>query len=184
MKKTLLRLLPVLLLLFALTAGCAVTARAAEEVRPDEEQNRVAYHNGGFTLEIEPRYNELVTVQTPENDERGILITVSETASLETGRFEGAGWLFSIGTVSEERLHEMLCADMSGAQVFAKDADGRYFMYYHPTDVRYVRATPEDMAADQDQWSELNEWARTEVCADILRYSEGLTPVNLDSDSN
>ena len=161
MKKTLLRLLPVLLLLLVLTAGSAVSAQAADEVRLDvpQEQNRAAYRNGGLTLEIEPRYNELVTVETPENDERGILFTVSETASLETGRFEGAGWLFSIGTVSEERLHEMLCADMSGAQVFARDADGRYFMYYHPTDVRYDRPTVEQMKADQDQWTMLCQWA-------------------------
>lgn len=161
MKRTLLRLLPVLLLLLVLTAGSAVTAQAADEVRLDEpqEQNRAAYRNGGLTLEIEPKYNELVTVEIPENDERGILFTVSETASLETGRFEGAGWLFSIGTVSEERLHEMLCVDMSGAQVFARDADGRYFMYYHPTDVRYDRPTVEQMKADQDQWTMLCQWA-------------------------
>ena len=176
MKRSLLRLLPVLLLLLVLTAGSAVTAQATEEVRPDEEQNRVAYHNGGFTLEIEPRYNELVTVETPENDERGILFTVSETASLETGRFEGAGWLFSIGTVSEERLHEMLCADMSGAQVFAKDADGRYFMYYHPTDVRYDRPTVEQMKADQDQWTMLCQWAGS--VSNDFAYCNGLEDVS------
>ena len=46
MKKSLLRLLPVLLLLLVLTAGSAVTAQATEEVRPDEEQNRVTYRAG------------------------------------------------------------------------------------------------------------------------------------------
>lgn len=122
-------------------------------------QNWGEYHNGGLTLEIQPKYNDLVTVETPADDAQGILFTVSETASLEAGQHEGAGWLFSIGTVSEERLHEMLCSDMSGAEAFAKGADGRYFIKYHPTDVRYERATVEQMKADQAQWTMLNQWA-------------------------
>ncbi|MBQ6927639.1 MAG: hypothetical protein IJQ36_04945 [Oscillospiraceae bacterium] len=122
-------------------------------------QNWGEYRNAGLTLEIQPKYNELVTVETPADDANDILFTVAETASLEAGKHEGAGWLFSIGTVSEERLHEMLCSDMSGAEAFAKDAEGRYFIKYHPTDVRYERATVEEMRADQAQWTMLNEWA-------------------------
>lgn len=119
------------------------------------------YENGGLKLEIKPKYNELVTVETPENDENGMLFVVSETASMEAGEHEGAGWLFSIGKVDEARLHEMLCNDMSGANVFAKGEDGTYYMYYHPTDVRYERKTPEEMKRDQEQWTMLCQWAES-----------------------
>ena len=118
------------------------------------------YENGGLTMEITPKYNNLVTVELPEgNDEYGGLFDVYETASMEAGGYEGAGWLFSIGKVSADRLHEMLCNDMSGAEVFAKDGEGNYYMYYHPTDVRFERATVEEMQRDSWQWSMLNEWA-------------------------
>lgn len=117
------------------------------------------YENGGLNLEIQPKYNELVTVETPADDAKGILFTVSETASMEAGQHDGAGWLFSIGKISEERLHEMLCSDMSGAIVFAADDSGSYYVYYHPTDVRFERATVEQMKADSAQWTMLCEWA-------------------------
>lgn len=117
------------------------------------------YENGGLLLEIQPKYNKLITVKTPEDDAYGVLFEVSETASLEAGGFDGAGWLFSIGKLSEEKLREMLCRDMSGANVFAKAEDGGYYMYYHPTDVRYARATTEEMYRDQAQWTMLCEWA-------------------------
>ena len=117
------------------------------------------YENGGLTLEIQPKYNDLLTVETPQNDPDGILFTVSETASLEAGGHEGAGWLFSIGRISEEKFREMLCWDMSGIEVFAVDDAGNYYVKYHPTDVRYERATVEEMIADADQWTMLCEWA-------------------------
>lgn len=117
------------------------------------------YENGGLSLEIQPRYNDLITVATPENDENGILFAVSETASLQAGGYDGAGWLFSIAKVGADRLHELLCYDMSGVDVFAQDADGNYYLYCHPTDVRYERATAEEMERDQEQWAELCEWA-------------------------
>ncbi|MBQ3879478.1 MAG: hypothetical protein II727_04180 [Oscillospiraceae bacterium] len=121
------------------------------------------YENGGLSMEITPKYNNLVTVETPENDENGILFTVSETASLEAGGYEGAGWLFSIGTMDEEKLHETLCRDMSGMGVFASDADGRYYIFYTPTDVRMERASSEEMQAGFEQWSMLCSWAENMV---------------------
>ena len=130
------------------------------------------YDNGGLHLEIKPKYNDLITVKTPANDADGILFDVSETASLEAGSYKGAGWLFSIVTVSCDTLHEMLCRDMSGARVFAKDGDGTYYMYFHPTDVRYERTTIEEMYRDQAQWSMLCEWAND--VPDSLRDLNGL----------
>ena len=116
------------------------------------------YENGGLRLEIQPKYNDLLTVAAPA-DENGILFSVSETASLEAGGYEGAGWLFSIGRIDENRLHEMLCHDMSGVEIFAKDSIGNYYVNYHPTDVRYARATVEEMHQDSAQWSMLSAWA-------------------------
>ena len=121
------------------------------------------YESGGLKLEIKPAYNELITVarETPENHADGILFTVSETASLEAGGYEGAGWLFSIAKVTEEKVHELMCYDMSGVEVFAKDGQGNYYLYCHPTDVRYERRTAEEMSRDAAQWSMLCGWAGT-----------------------
>jgi len=119
------------------------------------------YENGGLFLEIQPKYNDLITVETPRDDEKGVLFTVSETASLEAGKHDGAGWLFSIGKISEEELHRMLCGDMSGARVFAKDDEGDFYVYYHPTDVRFERATVDEMKRDSAQWTMLCQWAES-----------------------
>jgi len=131
------------------------------------------YENAGYVLSIKPKINRLVTVETPENDPDGILFTVSETASLEAGGHEGAGWLCSIGKVSEDRFHEMLQNDMSGAYVFAKDEKGDHYMVYHPTDVRYERATAEEMESGMEQWTMLNAWA-SEVTGGFIAENEGL----------
>ena len=96
----------------------------------------------------------------------------------------GAGELFSIGRVSKEEAQKIVDEDIGNAEVFAKDENDKYYVFYHPTDVRYVRETPEQMTADQDQWIALNEWARNDVRNDIFKYSEGLTPVTLTSTSS
>lgn len=134
------------------------------------------YENNGLRLEIKPKYNDLITVETPEDDANGILFSVFETASREADDFEGVGWLFSIGTVGEDELHRMLCNDMSGAEPIAKDSDGNYYIYYHPTDVRYARATTEEMQRDADQWSMLCEWADT--VRDAFTDQNGLESVS------
>ena len=121
------------------------------------------YDNGGLRLSVRPKYNGLVTVETPADDKDGVLFSVSETASLEAGDFEGAGWLFSIGKVSEDKLHALLCSDMSGVEPFAKDGEGNYYVNYRPTDVRYARATQEEMERDAGQWTMLCEWAAEEA---------------------
>ena len=117
------------------------------------------YECDGRTMEIQPKYNDLITVETDTAD--GMLFSVSETASMEADSYEGSGWLFGIGKVSEAKLHEMLCNDMSGADVIAKDVENNYYVYYHPTDVRYARATVEEMERDQAQWTMLCEWAES-----------------------
>ena len=148
------------------------------------------YEDGPLTVAIPKEYSDLLyhTVYGIPDDEDGILITISEIASREAAEAMGddpeeAGVLFSIGRVSEEVLHEMLCGDMSGAEIFAKDENGKYYVFYHPTDVRYVRETNDQMAADQEQWTMLNEWAWGVVRDDILKYSSGLTEVTFTNTS-
>ena len=119
-----------------------------------------------------------------EEEDEELLMIVSEKASVEAAEAmgeedtEGEGELFRIVRVSEGRLHELLCSDMSGIQAFAKDEEGRYYLFCTPTDVRYVRETTEKMNEDIDQWTELNEWAHGELINEILQKNSNLTPVN------
>ena len=120
------------------------------------------YENAGLTMTIRPRINELVTVETPEEGEA--IFIVSETESKEAGGgADGAGELFRILKVTEDEANEMLCYDMSGRVVFASDMDRNFYVIEHPTDVRYDRATVEEMYEDQDQWTMLTEWASEEA---------------------
>lgn len=140
---------------------------------------QTAYTNNGMTLSIPEEYADKVLVETPENDERGRLFSVSEIESIEAAKSEGytgegAGWLFSIGRVSEKRMQEMRCSDMSGYIIFAKDADNNYYIYYHPTDVRVVREDYSDPAF-LEGWTKLNKWAGT-VRQTFIDENEGLVP--------
>ena len=76
-----------------------------------------------------------------------ITVDAARAAGME---FDGAGWLFGIERIDEAALQDLLCyTDLSGTEVFAKDGQGRYYLYCHPTDVRYVRENNVAMAADQ-----------------------------------
>ena len=76
--------------------------------------------------------------------------------------------------MDETTLHGLLCYDMSGAEVFAKDADGYYYLYTHPTDVRLYRQNNAYEEA-AEQWSKLNEWAWNDVRRDFLANNPGLS---------
>ncbi len=112
---------------------------------PAEQKEAVSRVNSGMTLTIPAETASLVLVDTPQNNPDGVLFSVSEkdsvNAALADGRdaSTGEGWLFGIRRVDETKLHGMLCYDMSGAEVFAKDTDGYYYLYTHPTDVRLYR---------------------------------------------
>ena len=121
-----------------------------------------------------------------EDEETGeeLLLVVSEKASIEAAEAmgeeetEGIGELFRIIRVSENRLHELLCGDMSGIQIFAKDEEGKYYLFCTPTDVRYMRETNEKMDEDIAQWTELNEWVHGELINEILDRNSNLTTVS------
>ena len=116
----------------------------------------------------------------------GRIFSVTETASLEAARktgteYQGAGWLFAISRVTEAELHEMLCGDMSGRDLFAKDGQGNYYIFCHPTDVRYFRESPEEMQRDQQVWSRLSVWAYKKVRAEFIKDNPGLTALEADN---
>jgi len=166
-------------------AACAANAPSEDEKKdtpPASETDSKSdgvYTNGGFKLTVPAEYNDLLIVETPEADKDGVLFNVSEKASVEAGKAigdDGAGWLFGIARISEDKLHEMMCSEMAGNEAFAKDADGNIYMYLHPTDVRFVRESYDDIEADQKQWTELNEWAST-VPGGFMAENAGLEAV-------
>ena len=118
-----------------------------------------------------------------EDSEDELAIIISESASKDAAEAlgedaAGQGELFRIIRVSESRLHELLCGDMSGMKVFAKDEKDRYYIICYPTDVRYVRETIDKMNEDIQQWTELNEWARDNLGSKIIQHSKGLSPIS------
>ena len=144
-----------------------------------EDADTVGWENGGLQLRIPPEYEELLVIEAPQDDAAGTLFTVSEKASVEAAQAssddsDGAGWLFSVGWVDKEGLRELLISDYPGAEVFARDEAGRFFVYYHPTDVRFVRESTEAMLRDQEQWSMLNEWAWDSVRDAFVRDNASL----------
>lgn len=165
----------VLTLILALAAVLSLSACGgmSDAQAPQEKAinqgatDAVAYDNNGVTLSVPAEYDVLVEVKTPESSKDGTLFTVSEKASLEAGEKLhpgedwGDGWLFGIQRIDEDALHEMLCYDMSGAIPFASDESGSYFVFCHPTDVRFVRESYDIDPESEDfkQWSALNEWA-------------------------
>ena len=73
----------------------------------------------------------------------------------------------------------MLCNDMSGEEILGTDGSGTYYIYFHPTDVRFVRESPENMVEGQEQWDKLNEWAGAVRKETFFKDNEGITQVNL-----
>ena len=186
MKRTAAILLAICML-FAFTACGKTASRTASgdsaaagdtAPRPESEAGKL-YENDGLKLMIPLAYDELVLTETPKDAKDGMLFSVSERASLEAaGDKDGAGWLFDISRIDEDAMHEMLCYDMSGREIFALDADGRYFVFDHPTDVRFVRENNEAMARDQEQWNKLTEWAWESVRAGFLAENPQLSPAS------
>ena len=147
-----------LLMVFSLAACAAKDADDAVEtdaVQPAAED--AVFENEGLKLTVPAEYADLVLVDTEDGD---LIFSVSEKASVEAGAYEGAGWLFGVARVDADALHEMMTSDMSGVDVFARDADGNYYLYCHPTDVRIEREG-EIKDSDMEQWSALCAWAES-----------------------
>ena len=182
MKNTKCRIITLTVLALFLTTCISTVNVAAEGVGAgnivplQNGESGIIYNNAGMTLLVPPEYDELLIVDMPQSG--ATLFTVSEKLSVEAdklqgGSGDGAGWLFSIGALSEIQLYDMLCFDMSGVEIFARDNTGICYAYYHPTDVRLVRenyGNKDDLA----QWTMLNEWAWNEVRDTFIRENEGL----------
>ena len=124
-------------------------------------------------LTIPEEYKDLIQLDMTQSGSECVLFSVTEGASVRAAEAQGRdvgtadndrgdtgpGWLFSIGRVYEETLHQMLCYDMSGAEVIARDADGLYLLYYHPTDVRVERENFDNAAETLRDWEALCAWA-------------------------
>lgn len=154
MKKTALFLILVLTL-----CACAPTT-------PVEIDTTTKFEREGFTLSIPNEYADLLIVDTEGtawgND---TFFRVSEKASVEAAKelwpddpTAGGGFLFAIGRVDETKFHEMMMYGMTGSDVFARDWDGNYYIYYHPTDVQLLRSG-EYTEADWEQWTALCLWS-------------------------
>lgn len=152
----------VLALLLALTL-CACTPST-----PTEIDTTTKFTSEGFTLSIPNEYADLLLVDTTVSDAKdGTFFSVHEKASVEASKAlwpddetMRGGFLFSIGRVDEATFHEMMMWGMTGADVFARDEEGNYYIYYHPTDVQLVRVEYTD--ADWEQWGNLCKWADIE----------------------
>ena len=165
---------------FAMAQEAAGTAALAEAA---PQQGRL-YESQGLKVMIPEAYDGLLVKDTAPG-EAGRFLAVSEKASVEAAQKEGgeaagAGWIFSLGRVTEAELHQMLCHDMLGAELIAKDQEGHYYIYYHPTDVRYVRENQEAMVRDQAQWTKLNAWA-WDYAHDGFIKDNGLEPLTADN---
>ena len=141
---------------------------------------QTTYTNGGMTLTVPEEYADQVFVETPENDKKGTLFVVAEIKSMKIANAdrytrEGAGWLFSINRLNEEEMHQLRCSGHAGYNLFAKDTDSSYYVYYHPTDVRYVRENYDD-PAEMEVWAKLNKWSQS-MRDTFISENEGLTAV-------
>ena len=164
------------------TDETATAAEAAETAAADAgAQEAVIVHVNDLQISVPKVYYDQLVIQSPHGRDDGVFLTVSEKASIEAasdddGTNEGAGWLFSLSQINEDTLRQLLCEDMSGHEVFAFGDDGSYYVYNHPTDVRYMRESVEQMTADQDKWSALCEWAGS-IPERVVLQNSGLTPV-------
>ena len=142
------------------------------------------YQQAGLCLQIPQAFDHLLLTQKGTGQ---YLFSVAERASIEAAKkempaYDGAGWLFAIGKVTESELHEMLCADMSGRELFAQDQAGSYYIFYHPTDVRYMRESADAMRQDQETWSKLCAWAHNDVPQHFIA-DNGLIALTADNSS-
>ena len=161
-------------LALVLLAGCG---SKTETPAADNENETVT--NQGYTLTVPGEYKDLLTVETPEENDRGTVFAVAETASLDAAKAQGwedagAGNLVTIRRITKGEAVDNVVYDIPGERVFAKDDAGYYFVADYPTDVRLVREDNDAMNAAMDQWSAMNAWADT-VPDTFLADNSGLT---------
>lgn len=139
------------------------TEEKKEETTAQPAEAKV-YENKGLKITVPAELADKITVETPEVSDDGVIFNCYETKSVEAAKGTdhenmSAGWLFAITERDEAKTREILASDYPGQEPIAKAENGTYYIYDHPTDVRYERATPEEMMKDQEEWDAACEWA-------------------------
>ena len=175
--------------------GAEAAAATEEKVEATEEKTEETaaqaaeakvYENKGYKITVPAELADKITVETPGDNDDGIIFSSYETKSVEAAKGTdhenaGAGWLFTITERDETSTRQMLADDSPGQEPVAKAADGTYLIYNHPTDVRYERASTEEMQKDQDEWSAACEWAGS--VHDSFAKDNGLTKIYYNATS-
>lgn len=172
-----------LILALALTlCACAPSSPTPFSSTSAEDTDTTKFTSQGFTLSVPNEYVDLLVVDTAVSDGKdGTFFSVHEKASVEASRALWpddetmvGGFLFGIGRMDESGFKAMMCADMSGMEVVARDTDDNYYVRYHPTDVQLIR-NGEYTDADWEQWRELGQWASGAVDT-FIAENPSLTP--------
>ena len=150
--------LALLLVLVLTLCACAPTT-------PTETDTTAQFTNEGFTLSIPNEYVDLLIVGTSHAESSGTFFSVHEKASVEAAQqmwpddpTMGGGFLFSLARIDEGKFHQCMIGGMTGMDVFARDNEGNYYIYNHPTDVQLLRVG-DYTDADWEQWNNLCTWA-------------------------
>ena len=166
-------------------SACTFTSFAEETVTEavPQEAEFVMLENDGLKLPIPAALQDAVVTEVPEKDERNVLFSVSEKASIEAAEAngenaDGAGWLFSIRCIDQAGLDEMRTGDMFGDRPFAKDENGNIYVLCLPTDVRMVRENYDNMEEELKDFEVLVQWAG-ETVPEMFIEENGLTPITV-----
>ena len=168
----------------AATAETKETEEKTETPAATADEEAKVYENRGYKLSVPGELADKITVDTPDLNDDGIVFDVYETKSVEAAEAkgngnQGYGWLFAITEREEESARKMMIDAFGGQKPIAVNADGVYLIYNNPTDVRYERATVEDMEKDQAEWSAACEWAAT--VAKTFAQENGLTGISFNN---
>ena len=142
------------------------------------------YENRGYKLSVPGELADKITVEAPDLNDDGVIFSAYETKSVEAAEAKGQGnlgygWLFTSTERNEEEAHKVMVDAYGGQQPIAVTADGVYLIFNNPTDVRYERATVEDMEKDQAEWSAACEWAAS--VAKNFAKENGLTVIGFNN---
>lgn len=134
--------------------------------------------NQNLSLEIPNDIFHLIRIETSAKADN--IFSVFELGSVEAAKktgvyYEGAGWIFTVSRLSKDEIYQILQNDTSGIELFAYKGND-YYIYQHPTDVRYMREDNEAMHRDQHIWTKVNDWAYNELRKNFVE-NNNLIPI-------
>lgn len=166
-------------------------AMPESELPPQEPvEPRTVYECGGLEIPVPTEYAELLTVDAnleALSAHWEPLITFSERASVEAGKLDhpgedwGDGWLCTVVRLDQVGLEEWASGenDSTGADLFARDGSGHYYLNSGPTDMRVYRSGDRYEEGAVEAWQKLNDWGVQVLPGEIVERN-GLTPCRLD----